>query len=110
MSYIIVFMTVSNKEEAVKILRALLKEKLIACANIMETVSSFFWWDGKITEEEEVLVIMKSHEKLFKRLSTRVTELHSYAVPEVLAVPAVDGSPAYLDWMKDCLEPVNCDE
>ena len=110
MSYNIVLMTAPNKEEAVKIVRALLEEKLIACANIMEAVSSFFRWKGKIEEEKEVLVLMKSHGNLFNRLSTRVAELHSYDVPEVLAVPVVEGSPSYLDWMKACLEPVNCDE
>ena len=110
MSYNIVFMTVPNKEEAVKIVRALLEEKLIACANIMDTVSSFFWWKGNIEEEKEALVLMKSHDNLFNRLSTRVAEIHSYDVPEVLSVPVVEGLPSYLDWMKACLEPVNCDE
>jgi periplasmic divalent cation tolerance protein len=106
MSYIIVFMTASTNEEAVKIVRALLEERLIACAHIMDPVSSFFWWQGKIEEEKEVLVIMKSHESLFKKLSQRVAELHSYEVPEILALPIIEGSPSYLDWMKDCLEPV----
>jgi len=49
---------------------------------------------------------MKSHERLFKKLSKRVRELHSYDVPEILALPIVDGSPSYLDWLKGCLEPV----
>jgi len=106
MSYNIVIMTTSNKEEAVRIVRALLEERLIACANIMDPVSSFFWWQGKIEEEKEVLVIMKSHETLFKKLSKRVMELHSYDTPEILALPIADGSPSYLDWLKDCLEPV----
>jgi len=106
MSYIIVIMTASNREEAVKIVRTLLEERLIACANIMDPVSSFFWWKGKIEEEKEVLVIMKSHETLFKKLSKRVTELHSYDIPEIVALPIVDGSASYLDWMKVCLEPV----
>ena len=106
MAYIVVLMTAPSKEEAVKIVRALLEERLIACANIIDPVSSFFWWKGKIEEEKEVLVIMKSDEKLFKKLSKRVRELHSYDVPEILALPIVDGSPSYLDWMKACLEPV----
>jgi len=106
MSFMIVIMTAPNKEEAVKIVRTLLEERLIACANLMNPVSSFFWWQGKIEEEKEVLVLMKSHETLFKKLSKRVTELHSYDVPEILALPIVDGSPSYLDWMKACLEPV----
>ena len=106
MSYNIVLMTAPNKEEAVKIVRTMLEERLIACANIMDPVSSFFWWQGKIEEEKEVLVIMKSHETLFKKLSKRVIELHSYDTPEILALPIVNGSPSYLDWMKACLEPV----
>jgi len=106
MSYLIVFMTASNREEAVKIVRTLLEERLIACGNIIDPVSSFFWWQGKIAEEKETLVIMKSHEKLFKKLSKRVRELHSYDVPEILALPIVDGSSSYLEWLKRCLEPV----
>jgi periplasmic divalent cation tolerance protein len=106
MSYNIVIMTAPNREEAVKIVRTLLEERLIACANIMDPVSSFFWWKGKIEEEKEVLVIMKSHETLFKKLSKRVTELHSYDIPEIVALPIVDGSASYLDWMKVCFEPV----
>lgn len=106
MSYIIVLMTASTKEETVRIVCTLLEERLIACANIMDPVSSFFWWQGKIEEEKEVLVIMKSHETLFKKLSKRVMELHSYDTPEILALPIVNGSPSYLDWMKACLEPV----
>jgi periplasmic divalent cation tolerance protein len=107
MSHLIVLMTASNREEAVKIVRVLLEERLIACGNIVDPVSSLFWWRGKIEEEKEVLVIMKSHEKLFKKLSKRVRELHSYDVPEVLALPIVDGSSSYLEWLKSCLEPVD---
>ena len=106
MPYNIVIMTASKKEEAVKIVRSLLEERLIACANIMDSVSSFFWWQGKIEEEKEVLVIMKSHESLFKKLTLKVTELHSYDIPELLALPIVEGSQSYLDWMKASLEPV----
>jgi periplasmic divalent cation tolerance protein len=106
MAYLIVLMTAPNREEAVKIVRVLLEERLIACGNIVDSVSSFFWWRGKIEEEKEVLVIMKSDEKLFKKLSKRVMELHSYDVPEILALPIVDGSSSYLEWLKNCLESV----
>ena len=106
MSFMIVIMTAPNKQEAANIVRALLEERLIACANILDSVNSFFWWKGKIEEEKEVLVIMKSQKNLFKKLSKTVTELHSYDVPEILALPIVESSSAYLDWMKACLEPV----
>ena len=106
MSYNIVIMTASSKEEATKIVHALLEERLIACANIIDSVSSFFWWKGKIEEEKEVLVFLKSNENLFKRLSKRILELNSYDVPEILALPIAEGSQSYLDWLKTCLEPV----
>jgi periplasmic divalent cation tolerance protein len=99
-------MTASTKKETVRMVRTLLEERLIACANIMDPVSSFFWWQGKIEEEKEVLVIMKSHETLFKKLSKRVMELHSYDTPEILALPILNGSRSYLDWMSACLEQV----
>lgn len=107
MEYLIVFMTASNREEAMKIVRTLLEERLIACGNIVDSVSSLFWWKGEIEEEKEVLVIMKSNEKLFKKLPKRVKELHSYDVPEILVLPIVDGSSSYLEWLKRFLEPVN---
>ena len=109
MSYVVVIMTTSNKEEAVKIVRSLLKEKLVACANIVGPVSSLFWWQGKIDEENEFLVFMKSHKSLFKKLSERVTEIHSYDVPEIIALPIIGGSPPYLDWLRTSLQPVSED-
>jgi len=110
MSYVVVFMTTSNKEEAVKIVRILLKERLIACANILDPVSSLFWWQGKIDEEKEFLVFMKSRKNLFERLSERVMEIHSYEVPEIIALPIIEGSPPYLDWLKASLQPVGGDD
>jgi len=98
-SYIVVFMTVPDKKEATKIAQSLLKEKLIACANIVGPVSSLFWWKGKIDKASEFLVIMKSKKNLFKKLSERVKKLHSYEVPEVIALPVIDGLPSYLNWL-----------
>jgi len=104
MSFIIVLITAPNKHEAANIVRTLLEEKLIACANILDKVHSLFWWREKVEDEEESLVLMKSKQTLFKKLSDRITELHSYDVPEILALPIVKGSQAYLDWIKACLE------
>ena len=103
MSYILVFMTASSKSEAKKIVRSLLEEKLIACANMIDSVSSVFWWQENIKEEKEVLVIMKSHQELFNKVSTRIREVHSYDTPEILALPIVDGSSQYLEWMDKVL-------
>jgi len=110
MSYVLVVITTSSKEEAVKIVRNLLNEKLIACANIVGPVSSLFWWQGKIDEENEFLVFMKSHKSLFERLSERVTKIHSYDFPEIIVLPIVEGSPLYLGWLKTSLQLVSEDD
>ena len=104
MTYIIVLMTTSNKKEAETIAHKLLEEQLIACANIVDCVSSLFYWKQKIERENETLVIMKSSEKLFKQLTQRIQELHSYEVPEILALPITAGSQSYLDWLKSTLK------
>lgn len=103
-NYIIVLVTTASKAEAEKISEALLKEKIIACANIINPVSSFFNWQSKVDKCEECLVIMKSREDLFEELVERIKGLHSYEVPEVLALPIVDGSQAYLEWLGSVLK------
>ena len=101
--FIIIYVTTSSKEEAEKIAQTLLEEHLIACANIVGPVSSHFHWNGKVDSQEEFLMILKSHADLFASLEGRVRGLHSYEVPEVIAVPIVDGSKGYLDWMSGAL-------
>jgi periplasmic divalent cation tolerance protein len=105
MGFIIVVMTAANKQEAAEIVRMLLEERLIACANILDSVHSVFWWKGKVEEEKEVLVFMKSRRSLFEKLSERVVELHSYDVPEILALQVVEGNHAYLEWLRGYLDP-----
>ena len=102
-TYIIVTVTTTNKQEAENIAQHLLKEHLIACANIIGPVSSIFHWTGKIEKAEEYLIVIKSREDLFEKLAETVKALHSYKVPEILALPIVDGSRAYLDWLSSCL-------
>jgi periplasmic divalent cation tolerance protein len=103
-SYIMVFLTTSSKLEAEKIAQSLLKEKLIACANIICPVTSFFHWMGSVEGAEECLVVMKSRVDLFAELVGCVKGLHSYEVPEILALPIVDGSEGYLAWMGEVLK------
>jgi periplasmic divalent cation tolerance protein len=103
-NYIIVLVTTPNKMEAEKIAQSLLTEKLIACANIINPVISFFHWSGKVERAEECLVVMKSRLDLFGELAERLKGLHSYEVPEVLALPIVEGSKAYLEWMDQALK------
>jgi periplasmic divalent cation tolerance protein len=102
-NFIVVLVTTASKAEAEKISQTLLEEKLIACANIINPVSSVFFWSGKIDKAEECLVVMKSRLDLFGKLEERLRGLHSYEVPEVLALPIVEGSKAYLGWMNAVL-------
>jgi periplasmic divalent cation tolerance protein len=102
--YVIVLVTTSNEQEAEKIIRRLLDEKLIACANIISPVSSHFHWSGKIEKAEECLVLMKSREDLFEKLAETVKSMHSYEVPEILALPIINGSKTYIDWLESCLQ------
>jgi periplasmic divalent cation tolerance protein len=101
--FIIVLVTTKDKAEAEKISLALLEEKLIACANIVGPVASCFLWQGKIDRAEECLVVMKSRKNLFAQLTARVRALHSYEVPEVLALPIIEGSADYLAWIDGVL-------
>ncbi len=103
--YVIILVTTKDKREAEKISQLLLTERLIACANIVGPVTSFFHWGGKVESAEECLVVMKSRVDLFGQVAERVRGLHSYEVPEVLALPIVEGSKAYLDWMSVVLKP-----
>jgi periplasmic divalent cation tolerance protein len=98
-----VYVTTASKAEAEKIAQTLLEENLIACANILGPVSSHFHWKGKIDSSEEFLMILKSRVDLFAVLEQRVRALHSYEVPEILAVPIVEGSKGYFDWMNSVL-------
>jgi periplasmic divalent cation tolerance protein len=98
-NYIIILVTTKDKQEAEKITLLLLKERLIACANIVNPVTSFFHWSGKIDKAEECLIVMKSRADLFTQVAEHVKGLHSYEVPEILALPIAEGSAAYLDWM-----------
>ena len=102
--YILVLVTTKDFEEAETIAKELLKQKLIACANIINPVVSHFHWSGKISKSVESLVIMKSRADLFSKISERVKALHSYEVPEIITLPIVIGSDDYLAWINDSLK------
>jgi periplasmic divalent cation tolerance protein len=102
-TYVTVIVTTANQQEAERIAQQLLELKLIACANIVNPVSSRFYWFGKIEKAEECLVLMKSRKDLFEEVAKTVKTLHSYEVPEIIALPIVNGSKAYLNWLNSCL-------
>jgi periplasmic divalent cation tolerance protein len=101
--YIIVLVTTASKQEAEKIANHLLNDKLIACANIIGPVTSLFRWRENVERAEEYVALMKSRRDLFDRLTEAVKTLHSYEVPEILALPVAEGSRTYLDWLQSCL-------
>lgn len=101
--YIVILVTAKDQEEAQKIARGLLEDKLAACCNIMPKIQSLFWWDGKIDSADEVLLIIKSEKTLWNKIQDKVKELHSYQTPEIIALPVVEGSKEYLDWIKDSI-------
>ena len=86
-----------------KLARTLVEEKLIACINATN-VKSFFRWEGELEEDDEVLLIMKTKAAKVKHVIERVKKLHSYDVPEVIAVPIIDGNTDYMDWVRESVE------
>ena len=101
MDEIVVFITASNEDEAAKISRALVESRLAGCVNIIRNIRSIYSWQGKIEDEPEVLMIAKTRKPLLDALMKRVKELHSYTVPEIIALPIVEGSEDYLKWLRE---------
>jgi len=103
--HLVIFITVGSHDDAVKLARALIKEKMAACANIVGGVDSIFWWEGKVEEAKEHLLIVKSVDYMLDGITKRVKELHSYANPEIIAVKVAGGSGDYLDWVASNVQP-----
>lgn len=101
MSHVVVFIMVGSPDEAARIGRVLVEERLAACVNVVPSVASTYWWKGKIEEAGEVLLVLKTRDDLLDALTARVRGLHSYTVPEVIALPIVGGNPDYLAWIDE---------
>lgn len=100
--YIAIFTTAPNKKEAKHIAQAVLKDRLAACVNVIEDVRSLFWWQGKIDTAKEVLLIIKTRKSRLNKLTKKINSLHSYEVPEVIALPIISGNKKYLEWLNEC--------
>ena len=96
---LVVLMTVGSQEEAERIARTLVAEMLVACVNVIPGVTSVYRWEGQVQSDQEWLLVAKSRRDVLDDLVRRVQTLHSYDVPEVIALPLVGGSDAYLRWI-----------
>jgi periplasmic divalent cation tolerance protein len=97
----VVFVTVGNADAAAAIAKKLVEERMVACANLVPRIRSIYRWKGEIYDEEEYLLIMKTRSSLVPALTMRVRELHSYEVPEIIAVSIEEGLPEYLNWVME---------
>ena len=96
---IVVLSACASMEEARRLARALVEKRLAACVNVMPGIRSVYRWKDAIEEEEEVFLLMKSSRALLDDVRAEIERMHSYEVPEVIALPIVDGSERYLSWM-----------
>ncbi|HSC40853.1 MAG TPA: divalent cation tolerance protein CutA [Candidatus Binatia bacterium] len=97
--FIVVYVTAGSAAEAENLAQTLVSEKLAACVNRIRSVQSTYRWQGQIEQSDEELLIIKTRKELFSALEKRVRELHSYSVPEIIAVPLLAGSAGYLGWL-----------
>jgi periplasmic divalent cation tolerance protein len=98
-SPILVMVTASNEEQAGLIAHSLVGERLAACVNVVGPVRSIYRWAEEVHVDIEYLMLIKTRSGLFSKVEKRVRELHSYEVPEVIAIPIDDGSAPYIDWL-----------
>ncbi|CAM2005250.1 divalent-cation tolerance protein CutA [Acanthopleuribacter pedis] len=98
--YVWVYMTHGQVDEAKAMVRQLLEERLIACANINDGMTAMYWWDGAVQEDSECFIIAKTRRDLFEQLTDRVNALHPYEVPCVIALPIQGGHEPYLSWLE----------
>lgn len=99
--YCVIYITVGNPDEARRIADTLVEEKIAACCNIVPGIHSVYRWKGKICRDAETLLILKTRRASFEKLRARAKELHSYEVPEIIALPILEGHTPYMDWLRD---------
>lgn len=97
--YALVYITTSGEEESKKIGRIVVEERLAGCVNIISTIESLYWWKGEIEEDNESILIAKTKVSNIKNIIKRVKEIHSYENPAILAIPIIEGSKEYLDYL-----------
>lgn len=99
MDIIVIYCTVPNKKLAKEITKVLMKHRLAACVSMVENVKSVFSWEGEICEEKEVLMMIKTRRANYGKIKLVIEDMHSYSIPEIIALPIVDCSEDYLKWL-----------
>lgn len=101
---IVVLVTAGNLRESRKIARRLVESRLAACVNITQPIRSIYRWKGKVANDREFLLFIKTTRELFEEVKTAVTRSHSYTTPEIISLPIIDGSPDYLQWIEESVK------
>jgi periplasmic divalent cation tolerance protein len=99
--FVVVFVTVPNQDVAATLAKTLVTEKLVACVNILPGLRSIYAWQDKLCDEAEALCVLKTRRTLFPAVRDRVTSIHPYQIPEIIALPFVEGNAPYLAWLRD---------
>ncbi len=99
MTLTMIYITTGSKEEASKIGRAVVEDRLAACANVLPGITSMYWWEGAVQENGEVALLLKTRQDLVDQVIAKVKQLHSYDCPCVISLPITGGNREYLDWI-----------
>ena len=99
MAVVLIYITAGSMEEARTIGNKLVSDRLAACVNIVDNVSSMYWWEGEIQDDKEVILIAKTKESLVPELVEKVRSMHSYSCPCIVSLPILNGNRAFLDWV-----------
>ncbi len=101
---VIILVTVAKRREGRQIARRLVENRLAACVNMTQTIQSIYRWEGKLVEDKEYLLIIKSARPLFAEIKTAITQIHTYHTPEIICLPIIEGAENYLRWVGDSLK------
>jgi periplasmic divalent cation tolerance protein len=104
---VVILVTAASKKECRKIARHLVESKLAACVSITQPIESFYRWEGKIAQDQEYQLLIKSARDLFPEIKAAISKLHSYHTPEIICLPIIEGSRNYLQWVGDSLKPAS---
>ena len=99
--FAVVIISASSENESEEIISTLLNKRLIACANLSPKTTSSYWWKGSIEKADEFIITAKTRLSLVGKITEEVKIIHSYEVPEIIALPVLDGNQDYLDWLNN---------